>query len=231
LAVEHRRGHGTLYAALNSGVLEPTRFRRLLASQPLPRAGEGRIVLAVDVSNWLRPDAATSPDRLFCHVHGRGANNAQIILGWPYSVVAAREEGRTSWTAILDAVRLGSADDATAVTATQLRDVVARLTTAGHWRPGKPDIPWQKSTFLQRPASFLTGHWVSRRVHRSSPNASSLDIEDHSTWSWGVLTPTAQALGVGAETRFGRVVLPEADVHLLSGSGIRREGASPGVVR
>ena len=25
-------------------------------------------MLAVGVSNWLRPDAATSPDRLFCHV-------------------------------------------------------------------------------------------------------------------------------------------------------------------
>ena len=140
LAVEHRRGHGALYAALNAGWLEPTRFRRLLASLPLPRAAGGRIVLAVDVSNWLRPDGSTSPERLFCHVHGRGANNAQMIPGWPYSVVAALEEGRTSWTAILDAVRLGPADDATAVTAAQLRDVVDRLTAAGHWRPGDPDI-------------------------------------------------------------------------------------------
>ncbi len=140
LAVEHRRGHGALYDALNAGWLEPTRFRRLLASLPVPRAAQGRIVLAVDVSNWLRPDGATSPERLFCHVHGRGTNNAQIIPGWPYSVVAALEEGRTSWTAILDAVRLGPADDATAVTASQLRDVVERLIAAGHWHRGKPDI-------------------------------------------------------------------------------------------
>jgi hypothetical protein len=63
-----------------------------------------------------------------------------MIPGWPYSFVAALETGRTSWTAVLDAVRLGPADDATAVTATQLRDVVDRLVTAGQWKPGDPNI-------------------------------------------------------------------------------------------
>ena len=29
-----------------------------------------------------------------------------MIPGWPYSVIAALEPGRTSWTAVLDAVRL-----------------------------------------------------------------------------------------------------------------------------
>ncbi len=41
---------------------------------------------------------------------------------------------------MLDAVRLGPADDATAVTATQLREVVDRLRRAGHHHPGDPDI-------------------------------------------------------------------------------------------
>ena len=140
LAAVHRRGHGAMYDALNAGWLEPTRFRRLLASLPLPRAADGRIVLAVDVTPWLRPDAPTSPDRLFCHVHGRGKDQHQLIPGWPYSIVAALETGRTSWTAILDAVRLGPADDATAMTADQLREVVTRITDAGHWHEGDPDI-------------------------------------------------------------------------------------------
>ncbi|GAA3060729.1 hypothetical protein GCM10010464_26480 [Pseudonocardia yunnanensis] len=55
----------------------------------------------------LRADAPTSAERLFCHVYGRGRNQAQLITGWPYSFVAALEPGRTSWTALLDAVRLG----------------------------------------------------------------------------------------------------------------------------
>src|ERR1019366_7250092 len=127
LVPEHRRGHGALYGAVNGGRIEIARLRRALAGLPLPRAADGRLMLAVDVSNWLRPGAATSPERLFCHVCGRGKGQAQMIPGWPYSVVAALEPGPTSWTAVLDAVRLGPADDETEVTAAQVRDVVARL--------------------------------------------------------------------------------------------------------
>ncbi|ABW13795.1 conserved hypothetical protein [Parafrankia sp. EAN1pec] len=91
-------------------------------------------------AEWLRSDAPTSAQRLFCHVHGRAKNQSQLIPGWPYSFVAALESGRTSWTAVLDAVRLGPTDDATAVTADQLRGVVGRLTAAGHWHDGDPNI-------------------------------------------------------------------------------------------
>lgn len=141
LAVEHRRGHGAMYAALDRGWAEPARLRRALSGLPLPKAADGRIVLAVDVSNWLRPDAPTSDDRLFCHVYGRGARSKdQFVPGWPYSFVAALETGRTSWVAMLDAVRLGPADDATAVTANQPRDTVERLLHAGQWNPGDPEV-------------------------------------------------------------------------------------------
>jgi DDE superfamily endonuclease len=88
----------------------------------------------------LRPDAETSPERLFCHCYARGKGNAQMIPGWPYSFVAALEPGRTSWTRLLDAVRLGPADDATEVTARQVREVVTRIIAAGHWRDGDPFI-------------------------------------------------------------------------------------------
>jgi ABC-2 type transport system ATP-binding protein len=59
--------------------------QRLCDRVALPRAADGRLMLAVDVSNWLRPDAVTSGDRLFCHVYGRGRSAAQMIPGWPYS--------------------------------------------------------------------------------------------------------------------------------------------------
>ena len=62
---------------------------------------------------WLRPDAETSPQRLVCHCYARGRGDAQMIPGWPYSLVAALEPGRTSWTRPLDAVPLGKEDDAT----------------------------------------------------------------------------------------------------------------------
>ncbi|TQE21621.1 transposase [Streptomyces ipomoeae] len=140
LLAEHQRGYGSLYGALNHGRLDVDRLRGLLASLPLPRFG-GRLVLTVDVSPWLRSDAACSPQRLFCHVHGRnGRSSDQLIPGWPYSFVAALSSDRTSWTAVLDAIRLGPEDDAAAVTAAQLRQVVERLIAAGQWRDGDRDI-------------------------------------------------------------------------------------------
>src|SRR5262245_58317076 len=63
LAAEHRRGHGALYDGLSSGRIEAGRLRGSLAALPVPQDTQGRITLAVDVSPWLRPDAATSPDR------------------------------------------------------------------------------------------------------------------------------------------------------------------------
>ena len=140
LVPEFGRGHGGLYDGLNEGRVEFARLRRSLAGLPLPAWPDGRIRLAVDVCNWLRPDAGTSPGRLFCHVHGRGRNAGQVIPGWPYSFVAALGPGRSSWALPLDAVRLGPDDDECEVTAVQLREVVTRLVAAGRWREGDPPV-------------------------------------------------------------------------------------------
>jgi DDE superfamily endonuclease len=140
LVPECGRGHGGVYDGVNAGRVEIGRLRVALAGLPLPAWPDGRIRLAVDVSAWLRPDAGTSPERLFCHVHGRGKNAAQVVPGWPYSVVAALGPGASSWVLPLDAVRLGPGDDDLAVTAAQLREVVTRLTAAGHWKDGDPAI-------------------------------------------------------------------------------------------
>ena len=140
LAPEHRRGHGAMYDALNAGGIDLTGFRRALAGLPWPRTADGRLMLAVDVSPWLRPDAATCPDRSFCHTYGRGRDEHRMIPGWPYSVIAALEPGRSSWTAPLDALRLEPGADVAAVTAVQARDLIERLIQAGQWHEGGPPI-------------------------------------------------------------------------------------------
>ena len=55
-------------------------------------------------------------------------------------MVAAVESGPTSWTAVLDAVRLDPGIGATAMTAAHLPAVVCRLRAVGHWQPGDPAI-------------------------------------------------------------------------------------------
>ncbi|MFI6979231.1 transposase [Embleya sp. NPDC050154] len=83
LLAEHRRGHGARYDALNRGRLDTGRLRRNACraapaqGRPRPaRPGRGR-------GNWLRPDAPTSADRLFCHTCGRGRDQHLMIPGRP----------------------------------------------------------------------------------------------------------------------------------------------------
>ncbi|WP_211228376.1 transposase [Glycomyces tenuis] len=134
-----RRGHGSLYEALNAGRIDTDRLQGLLSGQRLGRVG-GRIVLAVDATGWLRPDANCSPGRLYCHVTGHGRGQDQMVPGWSYSFVATLASGASSWTQILDAVRIGQDDDAAETTTAQLRSVIEALIGAGQHRPGEAPI-------------------------------------------------------------------------------------------
>jgi hypothetical protein len=140
LSGPHRRGHGSTYAALTDGRVDVDRLRRELAGLELPRGGDGQIRLAVDVTPWPRPDEECSPQRAHAHRPCRCDGVRQTIPGWPYSFVAVLESGRSSWTALLDAVRLIPGQDATEVTATQVREVFARLAAAGQWRAEDPPV-------------------------------------------------------------------------------------------
>jgi hypothetical protein len=140
LAAVHRRGHGALYDGLAGGRIEVARLRRSLAGLPLPRDSDGGLRLAVDVTPWPRPDAECSPDRLHCHRPCRCDGVRQTIPGWPYSMVVALEAGRSSWTAPLDAVRVGPDDDVTEVTAGQLRELIGRLQAAGQLGEDDPPV-------------------------------------------------------------------------------------------
>jgi hypothetical protein len=140
LALVHRRGHGSTYAALADGRMDVGRLRRALADLPLPRGGDGQVRVAVHVTPWPRPDAECSPQRAHAHRPCRCDGVRQTIPGWPYSIVAALQSGRSSFTALLDAVRLVPGQDATEVTAEQIRAVCGRLQAAGQWATGDPPV-------------------------------------------------------------------------------------------
>ncbi|MGW0633944.1 NF041680 family putative transposase, partial [Streptomyces sp. NPDC002758] len=134
------RGHGAMYDALAQGHINVSRLRVALAGLELPRGADGQLSIALDVTPWPRPDAECSPQRLHCHRPCRCDGVRQTIPGWPYQVAAALGGGRSSWTAPLDAVRLGPEDDPTEVTAVQICDLLTRLREAGQWREGDPDV-------------------------------------------------------------------------------------------
>ena len=122
----HRRGHGSLYAALARGEVSVAAVERLLAALPLPLAEDGAAIYAVDTSVWPRCDAETSPDRGFYHHPSRHSNGQPIVAGWLYQWVAQVRLTADSWTAPLCVERVPPGANANAVAAQQVRRVVAR---------------------------------------------------------------------------------------------------------
>ncbi|MFI9428457.1 hypothetical protein ACIG54_33505 [Streptomyces achromogenes] len=129
LAREHRHGHEASYDGLNQGRIDVAHAEStwpgcvgLWSGCPLPRAADGRIVSAVHVSPWLRPDA--NADWSLCRTFGRGEGKHRMAPRCPYSVVAALETGRASWTAVLGAVRLEPGADVAAVIEVRIRKAV-----------------------------------------------------------------------------------------------------------
>ncbi|MFD0507032.1 transposase [Streptomyces chiangmaiensis] len=123
-----RRGHGALYDALACGTVDTGALRGLLAGAWEPPVDDGPLKIAVDVSPWPRPDAETSAERCHCYTACRCDGSRKTIPGWPYSFAAGLEWGASSWTVLLDAVRIGPDDDATLATVRQVAWVVEQLT-------------------------------------------------------------------------------------------------------
>src|SRR5919109_1757540 len=131
LAPVHRRGHGSLYAALAGGEISAAAVERLLAGLPLPLAGDDAAIYAVDGSVWPRCDAETSPERGFYHHPSRHSNGQPIVAGWLYQWVAQVRLTADSWTAPLSVERVPPGANANGVAAQQVRRVVARRPADG----------------------------------------------------------------------------------------------------
>ncbi len=95
-----------------------------------------------------------------------------MVPGWPYSVVACLETGRTSWTAVLDAARLQPGADVAAVTTVQIREVIGRLIDAGQWQQGDPAALVVLDAGYDAPRiAHLLGDCRCRTLARSAPTA------------------------------------------------------------
>ncbi len=126
LEASHRRGWGSLYAALDRGRIDAEALRGLLARHPL--AGSATTpVFAVDVSVWDRCDAETSPQRGFYYHPSRHSAGQPIVAGWAYQWIARLNFVRESWTAPVDALRVHPMEDANVVATEQVKALLGRL--------------------------------------------------------------------------------------------------------
>jgi hypothetical protein len=129
LEAPHRRGWGSLYAALLRGQIDAEALRVLLASHRLDGSAatvHGTPVYAVDISVWPRCDAESSPQRGFHYHPSRHSAGQPIVAGWAYQFIARLNFVRESWTAPVDAQRVRPAEDANEVAATQVKAFLRR---------------------------------------------------------------------------------------------------------
>src|SRR5918912_2408963 len=124
LPAVHRRRWGSLYAALAAGRLDAAALRELVARYPLD---DGQPIYALDTSVWPRDDAETSPERGCYYSSSRHSAGQPIVAGWSYGWLAQLSFTHDSWTAPLDVRRVAPTEDAHAVAAEQIRDLLGRL--------------------------------------------------------------------------------------------------------
>src|SRR5215216_4302189 len=133
LEASHRRGWGSLYAALFRGRIDAEALRELLARHPL--AGSRTPVYAVDVSVWDRCDAESSPERGFYYHPSRHSSGQPIVAGWAYQFIARLNFARESWTAPVDVARVHPTRDANGVAAEQIEAFLDRSPQEGKTAP------------------------------------------------------------------------------------------------
>jgi DDE superfamily endonuclease len=127
LQASHRRGWGSLYAALDRGRIDNEALRKLLARHPLASAEGETPVYAVDASVWARCDAETSPERGYYYHPSRHSAGQPIVAGWAYQFVARLGFARESWAAPVDVERVRPAQDANVVAAGQVKGLLGRF--------------------------------------------------------------------------------------------------------
>jgi hypothetical protein len=136
-------------------------------------------------------------------------------------MIVALESGRSSWTALLDALRLRPDDDASEVTAGQIRDLVARLRTAGQWADGDPpvlvvcdagydvvrlawllaDLPVQLVGRLRSDRVFFAPPRSGGGPGRPARHGAPLKLSEAATW------PAPDAVSADVHPRYGNVAV------------------------
>ena len=239
LAVPHRRGWGSLYAALQHGQLDEERLRALLA-RCVPDADQP--VYAVDVSVWPRCEAETSAERGYYYHPSRHLDGQPIVKGWAYQWIAQLGFERDSWTAPVEVRRVLPQENAASVAAAQVKALRQRLPPtdtaplfvfdAGY------DVTALTHALLDEPVALLVRLRADRCFYAAAPvvagarngrprrNGAKFRCDDPATW------PTPSAEHTCEDGQYGAVTVQAwGDLHTVVRSplGERTYGPRPHV--
>jgi len=206
----HRRGWGSLYAALVRGRIDHAALRALIGRHPL---ADGQPIYAVDVSVWPRCDAETSPERGYYYHPSRHSAGQPIVAGWAYQWIAQLGFRRDSWTAPVDVRRVHPTRNVHALAAEQIRAVLRTRP------PGAPaplfvfdagydpeqlvqelgDLPVAILVRLRRDRCFYADPTAQPPVGRPRQHGAKFACRDATTW------PEPTAAYTVADEQYGRV--------------------------
>lgn len=114
-----RRRWPSLYEALEDGRIDQDAMRHaMVKAMPTPPAGK-RLLLGIDTSSLIRPEAHTSRDRTYVYQANTPHGATPTSPGWSFSAVVVLDQPVSSWSYILDQQRIPSTSDPVLVGAAQ----------------------------------------------------------------------------------------------------------------
>lgn len=150
-AASFQRAWPSVYEALEDGLIDRTALIALFIDLLPQRMIGPRLVLGLDTSSILRPDAHTSRDRTLVYRSNLPADATPVGPGWSFSTLVVLPDPVSSWTYILDNRRVPSSETASTIGVQQLQAILPRLPPV--W--GRPTLlldrrysaaPWVQDT-------------------------------------------------------------------------------------
>ena len=97
-----------LYQAVQNAKIDREALRKAFAcSAPAPTPDK-RLVLGIDASSIARPQSPTARDRTYVHQSNLPQGSVPTAPGWQFSTLTALPDTPSSWTYILDHIRIQS---------------------------------------------------------------------------------------------------------------------------
>jgi DDE superfamily endonuclease len=172
-AASFRRAWPSLYEALEDGLIDRQALIRLFVDLLPQRLVGTRLVLGLDTSSILRPEADTSKDRTLVYRSNLPKDATPVGPGWCFSALVVLPDPVSSWTYILDHRRVPSSETASSIGVQQLQAVLPQLPRI--W--GRPllllDRRYSNAPWVEASAALATDQLIRARcdqvLYREAP--------------------------------------------------------------
>ncbi|HEY3398430.1 MAG TPA: transposase [Armatimonadota bacterium] len=162
LTLAFARQWPSFYQGLQEGHLHRSALRQVYCAQ-VPWTPGQRLVLILDTTGILRPQAPTARDRMTVHTATRADGGTPRGLGWQFSLLVVAPDPPSSWTYTLDCTRVRTGTTPARLGALQVADVLPHL-------PARPlllgDRYYGSATFVLDPRLTACDKLVRLQTHR-----------------------------------------------------------------